>query len=255
MRSAAGPYLVALKIDMSKAYDRVHWGFLIEVLRGFGFPTRWLQFIFQCVSTVSYQTVVNGKTSDQFRPRCGLRQGDPLSPYLFIFCMDILSRMLSLQEELGNFRGIRLSRRGPSISRLFFVDDAMLFFRLDDAACASIAATLARFSSVSGQQLNLRKSFLKMSSNTSLLDRQRYKDSLKVLSTDSLGRHLRVPVDLGGRRSPHFNLLIDQVTKRLTAWNSFVFSVSQRLLLINSVLVSTASLVFSCLDVPASIFV
>lgn len=142
--------LASIKLDMSKAYDRVNWVFLLKVLKAYGFSAHWIGRIHQCISTVSYKALINGKTTEVFKPKCGLRQGDPLSPYLFLFCMDILSRMLKLGEEVKQFQGIKISRRAPSINHLFFADDALLFFKADKKGCTNIIQILTNFGRISG---------------------------------------------------------------------------------------------------------
>lgn len=79
-RKSAGPGYAAIKLDMSKAFDRVSWSFLTDILRIMEFPLNWLQYIQQCVQTVSYAIKLNGRTSSSFTPTKGLRQGCPLSP-------------------------------------------------------------------------------------------------------------------------------------------------------------------------------
>lgn len=70
---------------MSKAYDRVHWTFIIKLLKGYGFPNHWIFLIQQCISTVFFKSLVNGKVFEAFVPYCGVCQGDPLSPFLFLY--------------------------------------------------------------------------------------------------------------------------------------------------------------------------
>lgn len=169
--------------------------------------------------------MVNGQSSDRFRPHCGLRQGDPLSPLLFLFCMDILSRMMSLQEDLGNFKGLRLSRRSPSISHLFFADDAMLFFKIDNQSCQCLVDTLSRFCAISGQRLNLGKYFMKMSPNTAQVDRQTFKEILKVSPVEWFGHHLFRLIT----RKDDQAIIVSSLTKvvqKLAGWNSLLLSSS-----------------------------
>lgn len=106
-RKSTSSYLVAVKIDMSKAYDRVSWGYLLKILLAYGFPPHWVGLIQQCISATSFKVMLNGRETPHFRPNCGLRQGDPLSPYLFLFCKDILGRMLTLGKDIKPFQGIQ----------------------------------------------------------------------------------------------------------------------------------------------------
>lgn len=111
---------MGLKLDMSKAYDRVKWGFLESLLKVMGFPSRWNSLIMKCVSTVSFSVLVNGIPHREFCPQRGLRQGDLLSPYLFILCVEAISAMLSSAVHNGLIHGIKVSPSAPMISHLFF---------------------------------------------------------------------------------------------------------------------------------------
>uniref|UniRef100_A0A803Q2T5 Reverse transcriptase domain-containing protein n=1 Tax=Cannabis sativa TaxID=3483 RepID=A0A803Q2T5_CANSA len=91
--------LLAIKMDMNKAYDRLEWGFLKAVMERFGFSTHFINLVMCCVTTVSYSILLNGKPLKRFKPERGIRQGDPMSPYLFLLCNEVLSRLLSLEQD------------------------------------------------------------------------------------------------------------------------------------------------------------
>ena len=145
-RTKGKQHLAALKIDMLKAYDKVDWAFLEWLLTQMRFSTVCRHWIMQCVTTVSYSILVNGEPTSRFKPSCGLRQGDPLSSYLFILVMDILSRMLTKGTDDKIFQEIKLSRTGPSVSHLFFADDSLVFFKATPATCEGVKNILAKFS-------------------------------------------------------------------------------------------------------------
>lgn len=123
--------LFALKLDMSKAYDRINWTFLVEVLRKTGFSPKWVDIIFQCISMVSFAVLVSGGRSETFFPKCGLRQGDSLSLYLFILVSQVLSYALLKLNTNQICKGVAVSLRSPRVSHLFFADDSFFFMESD----------------------------------------------------------------------------------------------------------------------------
>lgn len=116
-----------LKLDMSKAYDRIEWSFLEAVLSRFGFDESWIQVIMQCVTTVRYSFLINGQPRGFLTPTRGLRQGDPLSPYLFLLCAEGFSALLQHKVSQGLLRGITICPSAPTIHHLLFADDSLLF--------------------------------------------------------------------------------------------------------------------------------
>lgn len=119
----------ALKLDMSKAYDRIEWKFLKGMMIKLGFCVKWVHLIMMCVMSVDYTIMHNGDRVGPIFTQRGLRQGDPLSPYIFIICAEGLSALLSSYEAKGLIHGCKISLQAPIISHLFFADDSLLFFR------------------------------------------------------------------------------------------------------------------------------
>lgn len=110
---------MAVKLDLNKAYDRIEWDFLYEVFLKMGFSSRWLGLIGQCVSTISFNIVVNRSRRCSFVPSRGLRQGDPLSPYLFLCVQDMFSAMIFRAVSNNSLKGINIKRRILTLLNLF----------------------------------------------------------------------------------------------------------------------------------------
>lgn len=110
----------AIKLDMNKAYDCVDWSFLNSALLSYGFYPAWVSLIMSLVSSVTYMYQVNGSRSHVVVPGRGLRQGDPLSPYLFILVFVVLSRLISKANNNGLVNGLLLAPNAPILTHLFF---------------------------------------------------------------------------------------------------------------------------------------
>lgn len=131
-RNKGGNMNVAIKLDMNKAYDRLEWHFLERILLTYGFCPRWVSLVMKLVSTVSYTYKINGLVSQKIIPQRGLRQGDPLSPYLFILAADALSHLINRASSSGLIKGVQLARGAPTLTHLFFADDAVLFAQANE---------------------------------------------------------------------------------------------------------------------------
>jgi len=140
----------AYKLDLSKAYDRVDWGFLEKVLSRLGFQRSWVQWVMSCVTTVRYSVCLNGVPLESFQPSRGLRQGDPLSLYLFLFVADALSYALQKDVQDNIIEELKISRHAPGISHLLFADDALLFFRANAEQAIRIRNLISLFEKGTG---------------------------------------------------------------------------------------------------------
>ena len=118
---------MALKLDMSKAFDRVEWTFLLQLMEKMGFNGRWVNLISECINTVTYSILVNGEPKRNIVPSRGIRQGDPLSPYLFLLCSEGLNSLIQHAINEDKIKGYSLCQYGPKISHSFFADDNLLF--------------------------------------------------------------------------------------------------------------------------------
>ena len=145
---------MALKLDMSKANNRVEWIFLEKIMEKLGFDRRCISLICSCIKSVSFSVLVNGEPHGNFTPNRGLRHGDPLSPYLFLLCVEGLHSLIQQAENVGSIKGVSLCSAGPKVSHLFFADDNLLFCRANTQECATILEVLQQYEEASGQQIN-----------------------------------------------------------------------------------------------------
>lgn len=206
IRGREKKFQAILKLDMKKAYNRIEWDFLKMSMLKMGFNVRWIELVMTCVSTVTFSVKVNGDQTRYFTPTRGLRQGDPLSPYLFILMANVFSWMMHKAIEDGSIKGIRLNKYCPTLSHLLFTDDAIIFMDGTVRECQNLANLLDQYCYTTGQVINLNKSGVFFFSKGCPLSLKRnMANELRLPIIDKTRKYLRILSDWGQTKKEMFS--------------------------------------------------
>ena len=233
---------------MSKAYDRVEWVFLEKIMRKMGFHERWVQLVMKCVTSVSYKIKVNGSYTTRIFPQRGLRQGDPLSSYLFILCAEGLSAMLLKAEQEGKIGGIKICREAPRINHLFFADDSLILMRARADDAKDLRKILEVYERASRQVINKDRSSIMFSPNTIQQDRSQMRVNLGIQAEAKSERYLGLPVAVGRSRKKAFEYIKKKIWSRIQGWQEKLLSKAGKEILIKAVAQSIPTYAMSCFD-------
>ena len=143
-----------------------------------GFCSRWIGLIMECVRTVSYSILVNGDPKGLINPTRGIRQGDPLSPFLFLLCTEGLHGLIKKAARAKEIYGFSICKRGPKLTHLFFADDSLLFCKANSHECGNVLKILAEYEEVSSQKINKEKTSLFFSKSTNNVVKEEIKNVL-----------------------------------------------------------------------------
>uniref|UniRef100_A0A2N9GZI9 Reverse transcriptase domain-containing protein n=1 Tax=Fagus sylvatica TaxID=28930 RepID=A0A2N9GZI9_FAGSY len=241
---------VALKLDMSKAYDRVEWKYLERVMQQMGFHEKWVKIMMECISTVSYSILINGEPHGYIKPSRGLRQGDPLSPYLFLFCAEGLHSLLQQAKNEGNMCGVSISRCGPKLTHLFFADDSLLFCKATTNEVRCIQDILTAYEHASGQQINRQKTTLFFSKSTPRPIQNHIQVMLGVPVIHQYEKYLGLPSFIGRAKYSSFAQIKERVWSKLKGWKEKLISQAGKEILIKSVAQAIPTYAMSCFRLP-----
>jgi hypothetical protein len=235
---------VLCKLDMEKAFDHVNWNFLLYLLRRCGFGDKWCMWIKQCISTVRFSVLVNGSPCGYFGSSRGVRQGDPLSPFLFDLVMEAFSRMLGAITSRGWISGFSVGSCDQTrivVSHLFCGADA--------SQIRHIGALLVCFEAVSGLKINLPKSAL---IPVGLVDNVEHLAELLGCGTSSLPlKYLGLQLGAPFKLKSMWAELVDLMSRRLAPWKRTYLSKGGKIALIKSTLSNLPTYMMSLFPIPA----
>jgi hypothetical protein len=238
---------------MAKAYDSIEWEFLIAVLKSMGFSQKWQSLVFKCISSVSFSVLLNGSPCQKFSPERGLRQGDPLSPYLFIICAEVFSVLLTKAQEDKVLHGIKIARGAPRISHLFFADDSLVFCRESPQDAQTINKILELYQTASCQLINLDRSEMSFSQNVHEEKKLLFQGWMQIKAVENHSKYMGLPAFVGRSKQQVFNFVQEKVWKKLKGWKGNFMSYAAREILIKSVVQAIPTYIMSCFKLPDSL--
>jgi hypothetical protein len=169
----------------------------------------------RCISTVSFSILVNGQPSHSFNPHRGIKQGDPLSPYLFILCADVFSGMLTKSQNQSLIHGITIAHDAPKISHLFFADDSIIFCKANKEEANQLKAIFDEYQRISGQKINMEKSEMMFSPLIYNNIKEDFQNVLPFTITNNITKYLGMPTQIGQSKQNGFNFIMDKVKSKL----------------------------------------
>lgn len=240
-----------LKIDLRKAYDSINWEFLESVLEGLGFPSRFTQWVMECISTPSFSIAINGSTHGFFKGKRGIRQGDPLSPFLFVICLEYLSR--SMKAATNNTEFNYHPKCGPlKITHLAFADDLMLFARGDTTSVRIMMQCLEQFGDCSGLRMNANKSNI-FTAGIQGQDLDEIQELVNMPRGSMPFRYLGIPLAAEKLKVNHYAPFLDKIAAYIHAWTSTSLSYAGRAELVRSVVQGVECFWLSIFPIPAAV--
>jgi hypothetical protein len=215
-----------------------------------GFDTRWVQLIMTMISSVSFSVLFNGSPLDEFRPSRGIRQGDPISEYLFLIAAEGLLGLLKQSRQSSLLKGIRVAPTAPAVNHLLFADDSLLFVKESHAGAIEVKEILEKYCLASGQQVNLDKYSVFFGKGCLEAIRQSVKVTLQVPNETLNEKYLGMPSDVGRSLNGAFKYLRDRVWKRIQGWIEQMLSVGGKDMLIKSIVQAIPTFSMSCFKLP-----
>ncbi|PKU84822.1 putative mitochondrial protein [Dendrobium catenatum] len=241
--------LMAIKLDMEQAFDSMEWPSLLQVLKTYKFPTSICKVIMECVMNVRFSIILNGKLSNWIKVRSGLRQGCPLSPYLFIMCFQLLSLAIN---QRGHQLGVCLTPRNQRITHLLFAYDVLIFSKAYSLAAHELKIIISDFCSWSGHNINASKSQILFGKMVKLHMKKHIKKELGFKEVKEMN-YLGVKMALRRLRSFDFQQMIDTILERLNAWGCKQLSMVGKITLVKSSLLTLPSFLSTHSLIPKKI--
>ena len=243
---------LVFKVDYEKAYDSVSWKFLLYMLRRMGFCEKWISWIEGYLKSASISILINGSPTSEFTPQRGLRQGNPLAPFLFNVVVEGLNGLVREAMEKNLFQGFVVGRNEVKVNILQYADDTLFFGKAFVENVKAIEVRLRSFELVSGLKINFSKSSfgaIGMSESWKVAT-ARYLN-YKLLAIPFL--YLGIPIGANPRCSDIWDPIVKKCERKLTKWKQKLLSFGGRVTLIKSVLNSIPTYFFSFFRAPNKI--
>ena len=224
-----------------------------SMLFSFRFHEDTVELVMSCISSTSASLLVNGSQLESFKPSRGLRQGDPISPYIFILCMEFLSSLINKKCEEVKWIKVKASRGGLEFSHSFFVDDLLLYAKADRGNCEPIVDVLEEFCELTGQKISKVKSKVFFSPNTPEETKDDLVQLLEINKTSNLGKYLGFPILHKGRRRNDFQSVVERVQAKLAGWKNKCLSPAGRIMLIKAAVIAIPEYTMQCYRIPVRI--
>jgi hypothetical protein len=240
----------ALKLDMKKAYDRVEWVYLHAIMLRLGFHRLFVEMLMRLVTTVSFSVLFNGECLDRFLPTRGIRQGDPISPYLFLLAAEGLLCLLNARNQSSALNGIKVAPSALMVNHLLFADDSLLFFRATRENAKEIKEVLHLYCQASGQMVNMEKSSIHFAKGCCQSLREVIKEELDVHNEALSQKYLGLPSDVGVSTYGAFKYLKDRIWEKVQGWMERCLSAGGKEVLIKSVAQAIPTYSMSCFRLP-----
>jgi hypothetical protein len=245
---------VICKLDVEKAYDHVNWSFLLYLLEMCGFSLKWRRWIHYCISMVRFSILINGSPEGFFGSSRGLRQGDSLSPLLFVIVMEALSRMMNKAVEGGVLSSFQVGSRDQSmvhVSHLLFADDTLIFSDANPAHIFNLRVLFTWFEAISGLKINFNKS--EMAPVGNVPDLGNLADILRCKTAQLPINYLGLPLGAKAKSKAIWDPILEKMERKLAGWQRMYLSKGGRVTLIKSTLSSLPTYYLFLFPIPSSV--